>query len=47
VKQSEEFRRQTFRANMIIDGLGVIDAAIGASLAEGIATFASQIGELT
>jgi hypothetical protein len=44
VKQTEEFQRVTFRANLIVDNLGVVDAAIGASLTSGLATFAAQIG---
>jgi hypothetical protein len=47
LKATDEFTRQTFRANLIVENLGVIDAAIGASLASGMASFAAQIGELT
>ena len=46
LKATDEFTRTTFRANLIVDNLGVIDAAIGATLASGMATFATQIGEL-
>ena len=47
LKGTDEFARISLRANLIVDNLGVIDAAIGASLATGMATFAGQIGELT
>lgn len=46
LKTTEEFGRTTFRANLIVDNLGVVDASIGASLATGMATFAAQIAEL-
>ena len=47
LKQTEEFQRQTTRAQLIVHGLGVIDAAIGASLATGFAVFQQQIQSLT
>ena len=47
LKSTEEFARLTVRAGMIVEGLGVIDAAIGSSLLTGFATFAAQIDELT
>lgn len=47
LKQTPEFQRQTTRAQLIVHGLGVIDAAIGASLATGMGTFQQQIKELT
>jgi len=46
LRATEEFQRITFRANLIVDNLGVVDAAIGTSLASGMATFAAQIAEL-
>lgn len=46
LKSTDEFARLNVRAAMIVDGLGVIDAAIGSSLAAGFATFAAQIDEL-
>ncbi len=46
LRQTEEFGRINVRANLIVDNLGVVDAAIGASLATGLANFAAQIGEL-
>jgi hypothetical protein len=47
LKTTDEFQRITVRAGMIVDNLGVIDAAIGASLATGLANFAGAIGELS
>ena len=46
LRTTEEFGRTTFRASLIVDNLGVIDAAIGATLASGMATYAAQVGEL-
>ncbi len=47
LKATDEFTRTTFRANLIVENLGVIDAAIGATLTTGMATFAAQFAELT
>lgn len=47
LKTTEEFTRTTFRANLIVDNLGVVDASIGTTLTTGMATFAAQIAELT
>lgn len=47
LRATEEFQRTTFRANLIVENLGVIDAAIGPSLATGMATYAAQIAELS
>ena len=47
LKASDEFQRTTVRANFIVDNLGLIDAAIGASLQTGLVSFAAQIGELS
>ncbi|MEP7216664.1 MAG: hypothetical protein ABI782_10465 [Anaerolineaceae bacterium] len=46
LKQTDEFQKITLRAGQIVDGLGVIDAAIGASLATGMANYAAAITEL-
>lgn len=46
LKQTDEFQKTTLRAGQIVDGLGVIDAAIGASLATGMANYAAAITEL-
>jgi hypothetical protein len=46
LKTTEEFQRNTFRASLIVENLGVIDAAIGGTLASGLATYAAQLGEL-
>jgi len=47
LKATEEFGRITVRANLIVDNLGVVDAAIGEGLTTGLATFAGQIADLT
>jgi hypothetical protein len=47
LKGTDEWQRITVRASMIVDNLGVIDAAIGASLATGLANFAGAIGEFS
>jgi hypothetical protein len=46
VRSTDEFMRLTFRAGFIVENLGVVDAAIGAGLASGMATYAAQISEL-
>lgn len=46
LKATDEFQRNTARANLIVENLGVIDASIGGTLASGLATYAAQIGEL-
>jgi hypothetical protein len=46
LKTTDEFQRITVRAGLIVDSLGVIDAAIGATLASGLANFATAAGEL-
>lgn len=47
LKTTEEFQRTTFRANLIVENLGVVDAAIGTSMQTGLALFAAQIAELS
>lgn len=46
VRMTDEFQKISSRAAMIVDGLGVIDAAIGATLATGMANFAAAAAEL-
>ena len=46
LKQTEDWRTIQIRAGMIVDNLGVIDAAIGGSLAQGMASYAAQIALL-
>ena len=46
LKTTDEFARTTLRANLIVENLGVVDAAIGANLATGLATYAAQIADL-
>jgi hypothetical protein len=43
VVASDEFQTLTVRASMIADNVGVVNAAIGGSLAEGIARFQAAI----
>jgi hypothetical protein len=47
LKSSDEFLRNTYRANLIVENLGIIDASIGATLTSGLATFAAQLADLT
>ena len=47
LKTTDEFGRINTRASLIVDNLGIVDAAIGTTLASGMATFATQIAELT
>ncbi len=46
LKQTEDWQKITLRAGQIVDNLGVIDAAIGASLATGLAQYAAAVAEL-
>jgi hypothetical protein len=47
LKQTEDWRTIQIRAGLIVDNLGVIDAAIGESLTQGFASFSAQIAQLT
>lgn len=47
LKTTDEFTRTATRAGLIVDNLGIIDAAIGATLASGMANLAAQIAELS
>jgi hypothetical protein len=47
VRSSEEFRRQTARAAMVVDGIGVVDAYTGERLGEQIETFRAASEELS
>jgi hypothetical protein len=42
-----EFRRLTTRASLIVDQLGVVNAALGEGLSEEVSTFQEAIAELT
>ena len=46
LKATEDWGTVQLRAGLIVDRLGVVDAAIGASLAQGMAAFAAQIALL-
>ncbi len=46
LRVDEEFRRLLARASLIIDGLGVIGAALGDGLEQSIATYQQAISEL-
>ena len=46
LKQTEDFRTLLVRSQLIADNVGVIDAAIGATLAQGMVTYAAQIALL-
>ena len=43
----EEFQRITTRANLSVEGLGVVRAAIGESLGQQVALYQAQVAELT
>jgi hypothetical protein len=47
VQGEEEFARMLTRANLIVEGLGVVPAAIGASLGEQVGRFQEQLPDLT
>ena len=42
-----EFRRLTTRASLIVDQLGVVNAALGEGLSEEVSTFQEAMAELT
>lgn len=46
VASTAEFQTLTVRAGMIVDNIGVIDAAIGSELAEGLARFAQATADV-
>lgn len=47
LRNDEGFQRQNARANLIIDGLGIVDAATGEALGQQLGIYQAQIGELT
>jgi hypothetical protein len=47
VRNSEEFRRHVTRAQLIVENLGVVNASFGQALADQMALYQSQVGELT
>jgi hypothetical protein len=46
VERSEEFQRNLARANLIVENLGIVHANTGQGLANQMALFSAQIGEL-
>lgn len=47
LRVDREFQRQTIRAGLIVDNLGIVGALIGDGLNEGLATYGQQLDELT
>jgi hypothetical protein len=47
VRQREDFQRLVARAGLIVDNLGVINAATGDGLAAQMAMYGEQLGDLT
>jgi hypothetical protein len=46
VRASEDFQRLTDRANMIVESLGIVDAAVGEGVGESMARYGEVIAEL-
>ena len=46
LRENEDFQRINVRANMIVDGLGVIDAVLGDGLGPAIERYQEVIAEL-
>ena len=47
IRSSEEFERLTVRAQLIIDNLGIVGAALGGRLMSQLSVFGAQVEELT
>ena len=47
VRRSDEFLRSTTRAQMIVDGIGVVPALTGEALGKQMALFQAEIDELS
>jgi hypothetical protein len=47
IRGSEEFARQTARAQLIADNIGVVSAALGERLTSQMSVFGQQLEELT
>lgn len=47
LRRSDEFIRRNARANLVVDGLGVVDAVSGERLGEQMQIFGQQVSELT
>lgn len=46
LRQDEEFQRMTTRAQMIVDNVGVVDAALGSGIESQMAHYQAAIGDL-
>jgi hypothetical protein len=47
IRSSEEFERLTVRGQLIIENLGIVDAALGGRLMSQMSMFGEQVEELT
>ena len=47
IRSSEEFERVTVRAQLIVENLGIVDAALGGRLMSQMSVFGEQVEELT
>ena len=47
IRGSEEFERQTVRADLIVENLGIVGAALGDRLMSQMAVYGEQVEELT
>ncbi len=47
IRSSEEFERLTVRAQLIVENLGIVSAALGARLMSQMSVFGAQVEELT
>lgn len=46
LRANDEFQRINARASMVVDDLGVVDAAIDGGIADGLATYRQAISDL-
>ncbi|HEY1358468.1 MAG TPA: hypothetical protein VGF21_09195 [Thermoleophilaceae bacterium] len=47
VRNEEEFQRRTTRADLIVENLGVVSAALGQGLADGMAIYQDEIAAVS
>ena len=47
IRSSEEFERLTVRAQLLVDNIGIVDAALGGRLMSQMSVFGEQVEELT
>jgi hypothetical protein len=45
-RRSDEFARHVARANLVVEGLGVVNAVSGEALGEGLGTYQQQLSDL-